>query len=50
VVVMNYMDAFSMDLERLKECSMTVSRADGCIVPFCSYQLTSLDGTKRKTR
>lgn len=50
VVVMNYMDAFSMDLERLKECSMTVSRADGCIVPFCSYQLTSLDGKKRKTR
>lgn len=50
VVVMNYMDAFSMDLERLKECSMTVSRADGCIVPFCSYQLTSIDGMKRKTR
>lgn len=50
VVVMNYMDAFSMDLERLKECSMTVFRDDGCIVPFCSYQLTSLDGTKRKPR
>ncbi len=47
VVVMNYMDAFTMDLERLQECSMTVYQQGGRIVPFCSYQLTTSDGQKR---
>ncbi|UWG98233.1 radical SAM protein [Dehalobacter sp. DCM] len=46
IVIMNYMDAFSMDLKRLKECSMTVARNDGCLVPFCSYQLTNIDGKR----
>ncbi len=34
IVVMNYMDAFTMDLKRLKECSMTVLGEDERIVPF----------------
>jgi len=44
VIVMNYMDAITLDLKRLKECSMTVTMKDGRLIPFCSYQLTDLYG------
>jgi uncharacterized radical SAM superfamily Fe-S cluster-containing enzyme len=47
IVVMNFMDAMSMDLKRLRECSMTVTGQDGRIIPFCAYQLTDIYG-KRK--
>jgi uncharacterized radical SAM superfamily Fe-S cluster-containing enzyme len=40
VVVMNYMDAMTMDLNRLKECSMTVAMENDRLIPFCAYQLT----------
>jgi 7,8-dihydro-6-hydroxymethylpterin dimethyltransferase len=42
VIVMNYMDAGTMDLERLQECSMTVKTADLRTIPFCAYHLPSL--------
>ncbi|MEO0249875.1 MAG: radical SAM protein [candidate division WOR-3 bacterium] len=41
VVVMNYMDAWTMDLERLQECSMTVKTAELRTVPFCAYHLST---------
>ena len=44
IIIMNYMDAVSMDLERLQGCSMLCATADGRMIPFCSYQLTDLDG------
>ncbi len=44
VVVMNYMDAASMDIDRLMECSMTVSMDDGRLIPFCAYQMTDSNG------
>jgi uncharacterized radical SAM superfamily Fe-S cluster-containing enzyme len=47
ILIMNYMDAMSMDLKRLRQCSMTVSAEDGSQIPFCSYQLTNIDGLKR---
>ena len=47
IVIMNYMDAFTMDLKRLRECSMTVLGKDDKIVPFCSYQLTNTSGQRR---
>ncbi len=40
VIIMNYMDAWSIDLERVRECSMTVKAADVRTVPFCAYHLT----------
>ncbi len=40
IVVMNYMDAWTMDLERLRECSMTVKTPDPRTVPFCAHHLT----------
>jgi 7,8-dihydro-6-hydroxymethylpterin dimethyltransferase len=45
VVVMNYMDAMSMDLKRLKECSMYVAR-DERLVPFCACQVSGLSGSR----
>jgi hypothetical protein len=47
VVVMNYMDAWTMDLERLQQCSMTVKTADLRTVPFCAYHLTDRSAFKR---
>lgn len=46
VVVMNYMDAQTIDLKRLKECSMMVTMEDGRLIPFCIYQLTSSSGKR----
>ncbi|MCA9976788.1 MAG: radical SAM protein [Anaerolineales bacterium] len=46
VVVMNYMDAVSMDMARLKECSMTVAMDDDRLIPFCAYQVTNVDGKR----
>ena len=46
VLIMNYMDAYTMDLDRLEECSMLVTMADGRLIPFCSYQLTDCSGKR----
>jgi uncharacterized radical SAM superfamily Fe-S cluster-containing enzyme len=46
VIIMNYMDAWTMDLERMEECSMFVTMPDGALVPFCSYQLTDCRGRR----
>lgn len=47
IVIMNFMDAMSMDLKRLRECSMTVAGQDGRIIPFCMYQLTDRNGNRK---
>ena len=47
ILIMNYMDAMSLDLKRLRQCSMTVAGKDGSQIPFCSYQLTNINGLKR---
>ena len=46
VIVMNYMDANTMDIQRMRECSMMVTVPDGRAIPFCSYHLT--DGAGRR--
>lgn len=46
VIVMNYMDAYSCDVERLRECSMMVTVPDGRAIPFCSYHLTDAAGNR----
>ncbi len=50
VVVMGYMDARSMDLRRLRECSMLVAGPEGRLIPFCAYQLTDMAGNKIVTQ
>ncbi len=46
VIIMNYMDAVSMDTQRLRECSMLVTVPDGRAIPFCSYHLTNTAGQR----
>ncbi|MEG1253293.1 MAG: radical SAM protein [Raoultibacter sp.] len=46
LIIMNYMDAASMDTQRLRECSMLVATPDGRTIPFCSYHLTNTAGTR----
>lgn len=46
VIIMNYMDAYSMDTQRLRECSMMVTVPDGRAIPFCSYHLTDSSGKR----
>ncbi|MBR5259309.1 MAG: radical SAM protein [Eggerthellaceae bacterium] len=46
VIIMNYMDAYSMDTQRLRECSMMVTVPDGRAIPFCSYHLTDSCGRR----
>lgn len=46
IIIMNYMDARTMDVQRLRECSMMVTVPDGRAVPFCSYHLTDGDGRR----
>jgi uncharacterized radical SAM superfamily Fe-S cluster-containing enzyme len=46
IVIMNYMDAMTIDLQRLRECSMLVADQNGRVYPFCSYQLTNIHGQK----
>lgn len=46
VIVMNYMDAATMDVQRLRECSMMVATPDGRAIPFCSYHLTDCRGRR----
>ena len=46
VIIMNYMDAVSMDTQRLRECSMMVTVPDGRALPFCSYHLTNSAGER----
>lgn len=47
ILIMNYMDAMSLDLKRLRQCSMSVAGEEGGQIPFCSYQLTNKNGLKR---
>lgn len=41
---MGFQDAWTLDLERLKECFIHVVAPDGRIIPFCAYNLTNQDG------
>ncbi len=41
---MAFQDAWSLDLERLKECFIHIVSQDGKLIPFCAYNLTSSRG------
>lgn len=44
VSAMAFQDAWSLDLERVRECCIHVAAPDGRMVPFCLYNLTSSQG------
>ena len=46
LIIMNYMDAATCDLQRMKECSMFDTMTDGRLIPFCAYQLTDAEGNR----
>ncbi len=46
IVIMDYMDAYTMDTDRLRDCSMMVAIPDGRTIPFCSYHLTDASGRR----
>ena len=41
---MAFQDAWTLDLERLRNCCIHTVATDGRIVPFCAYNLTARDG------
>jgi 7,8-dihydro-6-hydroxymethylpterin dimethyltransferase len=41
---MAFQDAWTLDLERLRDCCIHIVAPDGRIVPFCAYNLTARDG------
>jgi uncharacterized radical SAM superfamily Fe-S cluster-containing enzyme len=44
ISAMAFQDAENLDLERLRGCCISVVSADGRLVPFCAYNLTSREG------
>lgn len=41
---MAFQDAWTLDLDRLRDCCIHTVSLQGCIVPFCAYNLTSRQG------
>lgn len=41
---MAFQDAWTLDLERLRQCHIHVVSPDARVIPFCAYNLTALDG------
>ncbi len=46
ILIMEYMDAWTMDLERARGCNLAVTVADGTSIPFCVYHLTDGSGKR----
>ena len=44
ISAMAFQDAWNLDLERLRDCCIHVMARDGRLVPFCAYNLTSIEG------
>ena len=44
VSAMAFQDCWTLDLERLKGCCIHAVAPDGRLIPFCAYNLTSMDG------
>ncbi len=46
ILIMEYMDAWTMDLARARECNLAVSLSDGTSIPFCVYHLSDSRGKR----
>lgn len=46
VTAMAFQDAYTLDLERLRRCSLHVYR-DGRTIPFCAYYLSGFEGSAK---
>jgi hypothetical protein len=45
VSAMAFQDAWTLDLDRLRDCCIHVWDPAHGLVPFCAYNLTAADGT-----
>jgi uncharacterized radical SAM superfamily Fe-S cluster-containing enzyme len=43
---MAFQDAWTLDIERLRDCCISVVSPDGRLIPFCAYNLTSVMGQR----
>jgi uncharacterized radical SAM superfamily Fe-S cluster-containing enzyme len=41
---MAFQDAWTVDLDRLRECFIHVVAGDARIIPFCAYNITDRNG------
>jgi uncharacterized radical SAM superfamily Fe-S cluster-containing enzyme len=41
---MAFQDAWTLDLERLRDCCIHTVSPDGRLIPFCAYNLTNRQG------
>lgn len=46
ILIMEYMDAWTIDLERAEECNLAVTIENGKSIPFCVYHLTDGQGKR----
>lgn len=46
ILIMEYMDAWTMDLARARECNLAVTTPDGRSIPFCIYHLSDSQGNR----
>jgi uncharacterized radical SAM superfamily Fe-S cluster-containing enzyme len=46
ILIMGYMDAWTMDLARVRECNLAVTVLDGRSIPFCVYHLSDANGKR----
>ena len=43
---MAFQDAWNVDTQRLKDCCIHVVSKEGNLIPFCAYNITTLDQKK----
>jgi uncharacterized radical SAM superfamily Fe-S cluster-containing enzyme len=41
---MAFSDVWNIDLDRLRDCCISIMSRDGRLIPFCAYNLTSETG------
>jgi hypothetical protein len=46
VSAMAFQDAWTLDLDRVRDCCIHVMAPDSRLVPFCLYNLTAVDGKR----
>jgi uncharacterized radical SAM superfamily Fe-S cluster-containing enzyme len=45
ITMMGFMDAYTMDLQRLAKCCIHVATPEHQLIPFCAYNLTNTQGS-----
>jgi uncharacterized radical SAM superfamily Fe-S cluster-containing enzyme len=46
VSAMAFQDVWNIDMDRVRDCCIHIMTPEGCLVPFCLYNLTSVNGKR----